>query len=562
MPGRKNRRRKRSSAAGSNPKATNQKPEPEVSPELPTSGQILGVLIKSLGINDQRLQSKTARRYFSGRLENRVRESIRTEIIEAVSDTLVNSVFAATPAHGEESSSALPALAVILKWHAVNWDRLRAFLQPRMMRVLPHHLDAVWQAYVRLAAVDLALRAAAHVHLAAAAPETLEILDWASIGRRGVYLNNKRSKAGISLSAVVELVGVNENTVEAWLYHGSRPSDDHLGRIANALAPNGDLTARNNLLRELRRLYWGSDVAEIVGGFVGPKAVDEIVGRLGRYASLMCHIIDDKIAEESRSNCLDDLATLGAYSPFAEPLLAALASRESDDEWKDDLLAAGSDWIDWTRRVLTVNLRVHQGEEDALIQETEGRLLQDWDVSNPEAYEHYRGSYELQIQGRLKEAVAELEKAVELDPLDPANHFTLGSVKSSIGKRHGNAALVSEGLESCWIATTLDPKWILPWTEIGLILLESGRATEAVEHLKGVKPECGPLDSRYHTALGAALRELGKYAESLEGFESALFRNPDDPAGLLLLSSRCWPTIGPSPTGMPRQPATWELLTS
>ena len=119
-----------------------------------------------------------------------------------------------------------------------------------------------------------------------------------------------------------------------------------------------------------------------------------------------------------------------------------------------------------------------------------------------------------------------------MDSLDPANHFTLGSVNSSIGKKHGNAALVSEGLESCWIATTLDPKWILPWTEIGLILLDSSRAREAIEHLQGVRPECGPLDSRYHTALGAALRELGKYAESLEGFESALVRNPDDPAVL------------------------------
>ena len=146
------------------------------------------------------------------------------------------------------------------------------------------------------------------------------------------------------MSAFVELVGVNENTVEAWLHHGSHPSDDHLGRIANALAPDGDLAARNDLLRELRRLYWTSDIAEIVG-------------HLRQYASLICHIIDDKIAEESRSNVLDNLATLGAYCPFAEPLLATLASRESDDEWKDDLLAAGSDWIDWTRRVLTVNLR-------------------------------------------------------------------------------------------------------------------------------------------------------------------------------------------------------------
>ena len=40
---------------------------------------------------------------------------------------------------------------------------------------------------------------------------------------------------------------------------------------------------------------------------------------------------------------------------------------------------------------------------------------------------HYRRFGELQLQGRIHEAMAELEMAVKLDPLDPANHFTLGS---------------------------------------------------------------------------------------------------------------------------------------
>ena len=112
-----------------------------------------------------------------------------------------------------------------------------------------------------------------------------------------------------------------------------------------------------------------------------------------------------------------------------------MASHESDTEWQEDLKAAGGDWI---HRILTVNLRVHQAEESELILESEGRLLQDWDVGNPEAYAHYQRSIELQVQGRIYEAVAEVAKAAELDPLDPANHFTLGSAKSTIGLRTGN----------------------------------------------------------------------------------------------------------------------------
>ena len=208
---------------------------------------------------------------------------------------------------------------------------------------------------------------------------------------------------------------------------------------------------------------------------------------------------------------------------FSDGLLVPL---EPDGEWKEDLRAAGSDWI---YRVLAVNLRVHRAEEDDLIRETEGRQLTDWDVSNPKAYAHYQRSMELQVQGRIHEAIAEVARAAELDPLDAANHFTLGSVKGGTGAKNGDVALVKQGLESCWLAATLDPAWVLPWAEIGLILLRSGRPRKAVEHLEAIGSERRPLDTRYYSTLGAALRELGRYDESLKAFESSLELDPDDP---------------------------------
>ena len=70
-------------------------------------------------------------------------------------------------------------------------------------------------------------------------------------------------------------------------------------------------------------------------------------------------------------------------------------------------------------------------------------MLCGWDISNPEAYVHYRRFWELQLQGRIHEAIAELEMAVKLDPLGPANHFTLGSFKGGMGAKQGNAALAA-----------------------------------------------------------------------------------------------------------------------
>ena len=247
---------------------------------------------------------------------------------------------------------------------------------------------------------------------------------------------------------------------------------------------------RNRLLRELRKLYWVSDVAEVLGGFIGIDAMDEIIGRLHRYASRLYAATDERMDAAVKPDVLGSLAAVGAHSEFSSGLLAALIPGEPDEEWQEDLRAAASNW---TRRVLAVNLDVHRAEEDALIRDTDGSVLRGWDVSNPEAYSHYRRFGELQLQGRIHEAIAELEMAVKLDPLDPANHFTLGSYKGGIGAKQGNAALVQEGLEACWVAATLDQEWILPWAEIGFILLESGRPGEAVEHLRAVPPNVGPL---------------------------------------------------------------------
>ena len=516
----------------SNPsEVTDEVSEREVAPQVPTSGQILGQLVKSLGIDHPKLQSKTASRYFSGHLEDRVKESSRTEIIKAIAETLVEQGVGTSTIDGDDTSSIVQALSTILDHHAVKWDRLRSLLRPRTMRVFPSHLPDVWRSYARLAAIDLALRVAAQIRLSGSEPTALNFLDWVEIDRRGKYLDSMRSEAGIpSLWDFSGKVVVDNNTVEAWVYRGSRPSSKNLRNIAKALAKEGDFHERTRVLRELRRLYWASDVAEILGKYIGAEAVTDIVDHLRSYATLMDDSIVGQIDAESSPAALADILALGAGSKFSEPLLNALASTETDDEWNRDILAAGADWM---RRVIAVNYQVHRGEVDALIQETEGGLLRDWDVSNPEAYAHYQRSMELQIQGKMHEALAEVAKAAELDPLDPANHFTLGSVKGGIGARNGNTALVEEGLEECWLAAELDPNWILPWTEIGWILAMAGRQKEAVEHLRSVDPERGPLDSYYYQAKAFALRQSGMFEESLQTSELALRLNPDDPPAVV-----------------------------
>ena len=495
----------------------------EVPPQLPTSGQILGVLVRSMRFNDPRLRSKTAQRYFSGRTDRLVKESSRSEIVEAISEALAELGFGAT-SPGRNETSAASVLVPILEWHAANWDSLRTFLLPRMMRVYPSHLTPVWHTYLRLATIDLALRVAGHLYLAGAPEETLDFLEWMAPNRRGAYLNGKRKSAGVTLRNLVDSVGVDEDTVEGWLYRGVRPSDENLAKIGKALTPDADPDEYDRMVRDLRLLYGVSDIAGILGQHIGAEAAGALVDRLRRYALLAYRTVHDSMPQV-RAADLTELASRGARFWLAQPLLAVLSSHESDREWQQDLAAAGSDWIG---RVLDINLQVHRSEEDALIRETDGRILERWGVGNISAYEHYRLSMELQMKGMMDAALVEVAKAVALDPLDPGYHFTLGSVKGGVGARSGDQAMVEQGLEECWVAANLDPTWILPWTEIGLILLNVGRVGEAVEHLRGVRPECGPPDARYYAALGTALRESGEFTESLTALELSLKLNPND----------------------------------
>ena len=504
--------------------------EREVTPRLPTSGQIIGALVTRLSIGYPVLQSRTARRYFSADPERLVKESSRAEIIEAMAEALTGFGFVASPQTREDNYELAPALASMLRWSADNWDLFRSFLRRRTMSVMPSHLPKVWEAYVRLAVIDLALRVAAHLHLAGSSPAALELLNWASVGARGDFLNRKRQQTPFSLEDFAEKAGVNDNTVDDWMYHGVRPSNDNLTRIAEVLADHIEGSDTAGIVRELRALYWVSDIAALLAEHIGIEAVDEAVGRLRRYAKETYRIIDAQVPAKDRPESLAVLADLGVGARLAEPLRAALIEREPDAEWREDLRSTGMGWV---RRVLSVNQSVRLGEVDDLIEKTDGRLLEDWDVSNPEAYAHYRRSLELQVQGRLHEALAEVETAARLDPLDPANHFTLGSVKTGIGVERGDAALVNEGMDALWLTVALDPNWILPWTEIGSTLHHTDRPAEAVKHLRGVKPECGPLDSHYHSTLGAAYWKLGQLSEALAAFEAAIELDPEDTSTLL-----------------------------
>ena len=502
----------------------------ELQPPLPTSGQVVGAIIMRSGIGDSKLRSKSAQRYFSGELDRRVSESNKKSVLRSVANALAELGLVPMPSDEDEKRRSLDVIQRVLWAYASNWDLLRNFLLPRRMRIFPDHLPEAWNAYVRLAVIDVAIRIVGYLYLTGTPPHVLSLLDWINPDRKGQLLNHVRREVGVSLEDLACQVGVSDNTVDSWMYKGSRPRSEHIDRIAGALVSQTDEATRATIASDLRRFYWLRSIVDLLAEHIGKAASREATERLMQYAATICSMLGDDYSIRSRmaeraDPIFLDLFLYGARSDFAKALLSTLSDVEPDDEWQEDLKCVA---VDWAQRVLAVNQRIHDAEVDDLNERTGGQLLRDWDVSSPEAYAHYQRSQELQLQGRISEALAEVAKAAALDPLDPANHFTLGSAKGGIGARNGDATLVEDGLRECWIAVRLDPNWILPWTEIGWILINTGRDQEAIDHLKAVPKECGPLNARYYAALGTAYRNLGDFHESLDAYEHSLEIEPQD----------------------------------
>ena len=500
-------------------------PEPEIMPDVPTSGQLLGAIAKTLGVKfDDNLSRKTATRYFSGRQDRLVRDDNKEEIIAAIAKGIREmGLFPGKDA--ADDAGLLRSITEALLHHAAEWDGFRSFLLPRVSFVEPAHLPAVWGAYARLATIDLALRTAAYWHFTNPPPSEPMEFDWTLLTEPGKYLNQKRTDAGITLEKLAEATGVSRNAVDAWMYQNVRPSNSNIEKIAETIAYQSDSPTPNDVTARLKIFYWFSDIANLLGKHLGADQLPEIIQKLQDYSILTYLFIKslpDKMADRE---LLADLLWLGSESAFAKSFLPLLSDREPDAEWREDLKWAG---INRGYRVLLVNRQVHNKEIDALNQARDGALFQEWGISNPQAHEHYMRGLELQNQGKIWESMAEVDKAIQLDPLDWANHITQGSGKGYMGVILGNETMIKDALAECWLAANLAPTEVLPWAEIGWILTQTGRHQEAVEHLKSISDQRHPMHVRYYRALGVAQRGLGHFQDALKSLEQAFHIDRED----------------------------------
>lgn len=127
----------------------------------------------------------------------------------------------------------------------------------------------------------------------------------------------------------------------------------------------------------------------------------------------------------------------------------------------------------------------------------------------------YQQAYARQVQGALDEAIGLYHQSLQMLPT-PEAHTFLGWAYSFQGR-------YEDAIAECEKAIDLDPEFGNPYNDIGAYLIELGRGDEAIPHLQRALAA-----SRYdcyhyaHFNLGRIYEEMGDLTRARECYQNAL----------------------------------------
>jgi len=122
-------------------------------------------------------------------------------------------------------------------------------------------------------------------------------------------------------------------------------------------------------------------------------------------------------------------------------------------------------------------------------------------------------------KGMYDEAVAELKKALEINPNDAHAHYNLGVAYSNKGMYDEEIAEYKKALE-------INPNYANAHCNLGAAYVEKGMYDEAIaEHKRAI--EINPNDADAHYNLGGAYYGKGMYDEAIAESKKALEINPN-----------------------------------
>jgi tetratricopeptide (TPR) repeat protein len=133
---------------------------------------------------------------------------------------------------------------------------------------------------------------------------------------------------------------------------------------------------------------------------------------------------------------------------------------------------------------------------------------------------HFAKGSSLAQQGKAKEAAAEFESALQVNPRMVMAHVNLIAM-------YGDLGLMDKAEEHFHEAVRLDPGWAEIYYNWGLLLFHKHRIAEAAEAFKKAI-EVNPNYAEAHMELGQLLDETGRTSEAQQHFRLALDNSPDN----------------------------------
>ena len=522
--------------------------------KAPFSGSVIGAIVKAFDLQDDVLQHKTAKRYFSGK---RVKDESKRAIYAAVGKALV--------AHGIMPSSFLleregftleQVISPTIAWYADQWDKLVGYMRSTSAPVDRPDLAAI--SYLRLAVIDLALRTSAVLRLTEAATPDEGMPLWAKEKGGATYLRQLLEKCGESRPTRDELadrLDVSNNAVDNWLDTNTRPSRSNIDMVAEELAPRIPDIDVKTLRGQLYRHYGLCALCDLLAEHVGREAVIDLAEALVRFTSRNLAGIRQfsELAADDIAKHLLFILLLGARSFSSEYLLEELWLQERDRVWQADLMAASKPWhlrlTHVAQHLGGLNEAIHRihdeygipietikGQMDKVLHDVQADAtrLGITDPSELDSMTFFRVKGDARFsarnrmtqfaqarsEGDLETAILHVRRAVELQPENAEYHFQLGANLGKVGE-------IEEGVRECWLSAQLDPTSELPRVEVGIILLNAGRNQEAREHLESMA--CSQDSPSAHLAfnLGVARLRSGDAAGALDALERAIEVEPD-----------------------------------
>ena len=134
--------------------------------------------------------------------------------------------------------------------------------------------------------------------------------------------------------------------------------------------------------------------------------------------------------------------------------------------------------------------------------------------------------------GRFDEALASLQRCINIRPTDAAAWFAMGNVRRQQGDLDGAIADFEKALE-------LQPDFADAHHNLGVCLRLQHRPEEALEHYEAAR-DLGLDRAELHHNMGNALVDLQKADPAIDAYRVALEQNPGDPDIHRNLNSLLW----------------------